>query len=160
MARAHRQTGEPALAQDPSHMTLGHLHLELLGDDGLQIHATPAHNAMRGDIGASLDKRVKVFEMCFLQPRWAPRARTIREPGNPLFVVAMHPIAQGLAGHPARLGGVRSRRSLDHQSDRQHPARLRHIAHPARPSPQVSRRQIRTCDGHWHVSILPAKSVG
>jgi hypothetical protein len=108
MARARRQPGKPTLAQDPPHMTLGQLHLELLGDDSLQIHPAPAHNAMFGDVGAGLDKRVKLLQLRFRQPSRAPRARPIREPGDPLIVVAMDPVAQSLAGHPADFGGVGS----------------------------------------------------
>ncbi len=69
--------------QNSPDMTLGQLYLEILGDDGLQIHAAPAHNAMFGDVGAGLDKGVQLFEVRFLQPRRAPRARTIREPATP-----------------------------------------------------------------------------
>ena len=72
-----------------------------------------------------------------------PRRRPpVRKPGEPLGVVAMHPVPQRLAVHPAgprRAGPVRA---LQHQRQRQHPARRPRIPRPARLRPQLRRRQI------------------
>ena len=122
--------------------TLVHHHAEPLLDPTLQIDPAPAHDAVLLRVWSLLDQFGKRRQIARAQPTRRTRIATVRQPEKPLGIVAVHPIAQRLAIHPAGLGRRLAISPLQDQSQRQHPARRTRIRRLPRCQTQLRRRQL------------------
>jgi len=135
-------------------------HAKALLDQVAQVDAAPAHHPMPGQVRTGLDPAFQLGLLRRREPRLRTRAaRPIGQAGQPLGVVAVHPVAQGLPVHAAAGGRLRARVALQHQRDRQHPPGRLRIPRPRRLPPQVGGRQLgpRDCQRH---AILPIHPPG
>jgi hypothetical protein len=73
------------------------------GDAIPQIATAPAHNAIFRQIRAILDPPRQVSHLRIAQTGCGAGSGAIRQPSQPFGVVAMHPVAQCLSVHAARL---------------------------------------------------------
>ena len=109
MGRARRKLAKPEPSQQRPDRLLGHVDIKAGFDLALEIDAPPAHQSMHGEIGAVLDELGDLGGLRRIQMRRAPRSGAIAKPQKPFVVVAMHPVAQGLAVHAAALRGFAPR---------------------------------------------------
>jgi hypothetical protein len=122
MTRPHGNVAECQRLQDPSDTALIHRHEEARQDPIAQIAQPPAHNAIFGDIRPLADPSCELGLFLDSQLRGRTTAVwTIRQPGDPLLVVADDPVPQGLSIHAAGLGRRRPIVTLQHQCQRQKP---------------------------------------
>ncbi|CAA9299606.1 MAG: hypothetical protein AVDCRST_MAG40-262 [uncultured Gemmatimonadaceae bacterium] len=159
MPRPDRQAPEPQLGQQLAHRALVQAHPELAPDPRLQVAAAPAHHAVARQLRPLLDPAVHRGLLLGREPRRGAGGAAVRQPGDPLGVVAVHPVAERLPVHAARLGRVLARTPVQHQRDRQHPPRRVRVPAAGRLAPQVSGRQPFSRDRHRH-SQPPASSAG
>ena len=97
------------------------LYAEHLFDAPLQIGAPPPHHAILFHIGAFLDESGEFGFLLCRQPGWPARRLAVFKPRQAFRVVAMHPVAQRLAVHPASFSRSLAVLALKYQGDRQHP---------------------------------------
>ena len=67
---------------------------------------------------------------------------SVTQTAKTFFVVAMHPVAQGLAVHPACPGGARAIRPVNNKRKRQNSPRRRPVLLPQGRHPQARSREI------------------
>jgi hypothetical protein len=94
---------------------------EHLLDPPFEIDASPPNYAVFFRIGTFLDKSGKFGLLLCAQLARAARPPAVFKPRQTFRILAMHPIAQRLAIHPAGFGRSLAVFALKHQSDRQHP---------------------------------------
>ena len=122
MARPHGNVAERQRLQDPPDTALIHRHEETRQDPIAQIAQSPAHDAIFGDIRTLADPSCELRLFLDSQLRGRTTAVwTIRQPGDPLLVIADDPVPQGLPIHAAGLGRRRPAVTLQHQCQRQKP---------------------------------------
>ena len=133
--RAHRQAPEAQGGELLAHGPLVHLHPEALADHPLEVHPPPTHHAVGGQVRPCLDDPGQLRLLLGAQPRrWTARPAPIRQPAEPLVVVAVDPVPQRLTVHPARLGRRPAISPLQRHRQRQHP--------PCRPRVPAPRRRL------------------
>lgn len=77
MGQARRQLAETELLEKLADRALGHVHVESLSQDALEIDASPPHNPIDRKLGPVRDER---GELCLLrrsQTRFATRRRAV-----------------------------------------------------------------------------------
>ena len=119
-----------------------HLHSEQGFDLVLEVDATPAHHAILLRIGTLLDPSGQFSLLRSRQPRPGAGGFAVRQPGKPLRIVAMHPVAKCLPIHTAGLGRRPSIHALQNKRNRQHPPHRQRVLHLGCDNPQFSCRQI------------------
>jgi len=95
-----------------------------------QIDAPPANDLVERGVGAGLDQRrhFRALRRAQLSPGAA--AMTVAQPGQTLLIVAMHPVAQRLAVHPAASRRAGSILTFKNQRERQNTSRRRSVLLP------------------------------
>jgi hypothetical protein len=138
MLRTHRQAPERQLVQQLADRALVQRDAKVLLDPLLEIDAPPAHHAVALQIGAFLHPGLNRGLLLRRQARQrAVAPRLVGQAIQAAGIVAMHPVAQRLAIHRAGLCRLRARAPLQHQRDRQHPARHFGLRRPRRCLPQI-----------------------
>jgi hypothetical protein len=122
------------------------LYREPLLDVPLQAGAPPPHHTVFFSIRAFLNKSGKFGFLRCIQPARPSRCLAVFKPGQASRIVAMHPIPQRLAVHPAGFGRGVAILALKHQRNREHPPPCLCIAGHCCCRPQLSRCQIRPRD--------------
>src|SRR5271154_220525 len=120
-----------------------HLHREAPLDYRLQIRTPPPNHPIALRIGPLNDQRLQLRLLCVRQPWRTARAATRLQAVDPLVVVAMHPVPQGLSVHSGPLRRLASRVAVQCQGDRQQPANLGRVVALAGRGPQIRRAVIR-----------------
>ena len=141
-------------------MALRKRHLEAVRDHPREVGEAPAHHPVHRDVRPGLDDLHQRRDLPRREPRRPPRPRPVHQPGDPLGVVAMHPVPQRLPVHPAAPRCRRPVRSLHHQRDRQHPPRLSRARRPTRQTPQLRGRRLLPIDLDCHARSLDASTKG
>jgi hypothetical protein len=90
--RPHRQAGEAEPAQDLADRALVQLDVEAGLDQRLQVGPPPAHHAVRFRVRSLLDDLVQLRHLLGREARLAPRPGPVVQAGEPLRVVAVHPV--------------------------------------------------------------------
>ena len=114
------KTAEVELAQQLADRALVQRHAEALGDALAQVRASPAHHPIPLRVRPLLDPGGEFGLLRRREAGLAPRRGSVGQPRKPLGVVAVDPIAQGLALHAAAPGGLLARVSLEDEGDGQH----------------------------------------
>lgn len=103
----------------------------------LQIAGPPPYHPIYGRDRTALDQRGELRTLLLRQHWRRAWRRPIDQTVRTFFVEPMHPVAQGLAVHPADLGRVDARCAVDNRGYRQQPTRLARVPAPSRQSPQL-----------------------
>jgi hypothetical protein len=120
MLRAHREPHEAEFGQVLADRALVHLDPEQFLDARLQVDPAPAHHAILVDVRSRLDQGDQSLLLLRGQLGGAARRLAVAQSCQPLGVVAVHPIAQGLPIHTAGTGSRGAISALQHQGERQH----------------------------------------
>ncbi len=166
MLRPRRQPAEAQTAEQGAHGAHAKGHAEPRLDDPHQVDTTPPHHAVLGRIGAlpnDLRHRLLLFRR---QPGFGPATRllVVVKTRQAHRVVAVHPIAQGLAIHTAQPCRIRPRCALANHRQGQHPSVDRRrrstigISAARRCLPKRLGRVIRPRQLNRLAHIAPAKS--
>jgi len=78
--------------QELGDRSLGHRHLKAFLDNPLKVDAAPSHNAIFGKVRAGQHDLLQLVLLRWCQQLRRPTPMTVRQPSQPGFVVAMHPI--------------------------------------------------------------------
>ena len=146
----HRQAGEAEPAQHLADRALVQPDREPRLDQGLEVHPSPAHHAVPLRVRPPLDGGRQLGLLLGGQPRPRPRAAPVAEAIEPLLVVPMHPVAQGLPVHAGRPRRLRPRGPLQHQRQGEHPPRRPRVPAPRRLAPQVAGARLVPGDRDRH----------
>jgi len=129
--------------QHLAHAALVKLDAEARCDYLAQIDAAPAHKTVGGDIGTAFHDLGKLGLLFLRQPaRWSGSLAVDKSFAAKL-IVAVHPITQRLAIHPARAGCLGARAALHYKCQRQQPASLIGIACLRSLPTQIRRPMLR-----------------
>src|SRR4051794_40866776 len=150
MPRPDRQAGEAEPAQDLADRALVQPDREPRPDQGLEVHPSPAHHAVPLRVRPPLDGGRQLGLLLGGEPWPRPRAAPVAEAIEPLLVVPMHPVAQGLPVHAGRPRRLLPRGPLQHQRRGEHPPRRPRVPAPARLPSQLARAQLPPRDRHRH----------
>ena len=156
MARAHREPAVAERRQILADRPLVQLDPERAAIRRSQVLPPPAHHPVHRRVGAGLQPGHEFGHLLGIEPPRPRRRPPVREPGEPLRVVAVHPVPQRLPVHPAGLRRGLPVDALQHQRQRQHPPRRLRIPAPRRRRPQLRRRQLRPRDRNR--CAIPASS--
>jgi hypothetical protein len=80
-------------------------------DQRLQVDPPPAHHAVRLRVRAVVHDLFQLGQLLGREARLAPRPGPVVQAGEPVRVVAMHPVPQRLPVHPGRRAASRERPS-------------------------------------------------
>ena len=141
------QPAEAHPLQNVAHATLGQLHAPLRCDHPRQVHSSPAQHAVLDRIG-SVPHPIGDFRFLLRRQQrlGSDVADLVGQASKARFVIAMHPVAQRLTVHAARLGGVRARRAIKDHSEREHSPCGSHILATACLSPKPGRVKAQPCN--------------
>src|SRR5436305_14577292 len=145
-----RDAAEAEPAQDLADRALVRPDREPRLDRGLEVHPSPAHHAVPLRVRPPLDGGGQLGLLLGGKPWPRPRAAPVAEAIEPLLVVAVHPVAQGLPVHAGRPRRLRPRGPLQHQRQGEHPPRRPRVPAPARLPSQLDRAQLLPRDRHRH----------
>ena len=140
------QPGQAKLTQPCAHRALVHHHGKPTGDFRAQVDTAPAHHLVQMRVGARDHQRLQFSFLDFRQQRRAARTAARSQARDPLVVVAMHPVPQGLPVHAAPLRRVPPGIAVQHEGNRQQPTNLRRVATLARRRPKRRCRVLRPGD--------------
>ena len=101
---------------------------------------------MLGQIGTGADEGGDLGLLFDRQAWRRPRCLAVRQPGHALVVVAMHPVAQGLAIHAAGFRRFGPGAAIEDQGERPHAPGRGGILGPRRCVPQTLRVELRPSD--------------
>ena len=141
-----------------AHATLMHLDLEPLRDDTAQVTAAPTHHAVPGRIRPGQRDHLEFRHLLRGQCGRAAGGRQVRQTRNPVLVIAVHPIAQCLPVHAARLRRRSARGPVQHQCNRQHAAGCPGVTTARRLA--SSCRLVRDLGAIVEVATLPMLDMG
>ena len=125
-----------------------HFDIELRLESALEVHAAPAHHLVLGPVRPFLDELFEGLFLLGVQLWRSSGALAVCKARHAVAVVAMHPIAQGLAIHAASLGRRSPVLAFEHQSKRQNPAHHRRRLRRPRRSAKFARAQLHSRDRH------------
>ena len=165
MAGPRGQAGEAESAQDRAHRPLRNPHAEAPLHDAAQVTPPPAHDPVRRRIRSRLDDLRKRAHLRGIEHGWTPRERAVGETRQPLRIVAMNPFVgktvhwtvfcssspQRLSVHPATLRRLRPAAPLQHERQRQHPARRLGVSRARRLPAKLHRRKLAPRDRYRHL---------
>jgi len=138
MLRTHRQAAERQRVQQLADRALVQGDAKAVLDPVLEIDAPPAHHTVALQISAFVNPDRHLGLLLYRQARQrAVAPRLVRQTIQAAGIVAMHPVAQRLAIHRADLCRLSARAPLQHQCDRQHPARHLGVLRPRRRLAQI-----------------------
>jgi hypothetical protein len=100
----HREAGEAEPAQDLADRALVQLDREAGLDQRLEVDPPPADHAVPRRVRSLLDDLFQFPHLLGREPWFRPGMAPVAQAGEPLRVVAMHPVAQGLAVHSGVAG--------------------------------------------------------
>ena len=140
--RAHRQPPETQCCQLLADAAFVQHDAEFRLDAVLQVTATPAHHAVAHRVGTGLDPGRKRGQLFGCKPPGPMRHRPVHQPAEALGIVAMYPVPERLAVHPAGLRRRRAVNPLHHQRNRQHPPCRTRVLRLARSRAKLRRRQF------------------
>jgi len=123
-----------------------HLDPEAAIHFGTEIAASPAHHLVRLHLRSVDDKGLEFLPLLLAEDWRSTGALTRCQPGNPLAVVAMDPVAQGLPVRAIVPRRLRAGGAVQHRRNRQQAADHLRITTFARQLPQIRRRMIVTSD--------------
>ena len=126
-----------------------HRHAETVFNLALQIDPPPADNAVLFRIGALADERREFRLLRRIEERFSPWCTAVGKPVEAFLVVAMNPVPQRLAIHPAGLRRRPAIGTLQNKGDRQHPPCGFGIPTLGCSSAKLPRRHIRPGDRHY-----------
>jgi hypothetical protein len=113
------------------------MNIEFGGDAITQVSTAPAHHAIGLEVRAVFYP-LRYFNLLgFGQTRLTPRPGSVRQPGQAIRVVTMHPVAQRLPVHGTGLCRQQPRMTIQHHGNRQNAPRLFGVSHPCRLRPQL-----------------------
>ena len=147
---SHRQAGEAQPAQHLADRALVQPDREAGLDQGLEVDPPPPHHAVPLRVRPPLHDVLQLGLLLGRQPRPRPRAAPVAQPGQPLLVVPVHPVAQGLPVHAGVPRRLHPRGALQHEGERQHAARRLRVPAPARLPPRLGRARLLPRDRHRH----------
>ena len=154
MLRPGRQAHIAQFRQQLADRALVHRDAEQDLDLLLEIDAPPAHDTILVRIGAGLDKPGDLRLLLRAEPRLAAFRLAVGQTCDPLGVVAVHPVPQGLPVHATSLGRVCSVRPFQHQRNRQNPPRCSRILQPRALAAKLGRHHVQTRDRDTHPKLL------
>ncbi len=148
--------GETAVIQPPKqlpHAAFVQFDAKLGRDAITQIGATEPHDTVAGEIGALLDpgRNLALFDPA--QACGPPASPPIRKPIQTCLIVAVNPVAQRLAVHPAKPRRVLPAETIKHHSYGQDARRLPGIPRPLGRRAQIGGTHIRSSNrnpSHLH----------
>jgi hypothetical protein len=113
-----------------------------------------------GEIGARKNQLLQLLHLGLRQRRRTAATRCIAQPGNPIGVVAVHPVAQRLPVHAAGRRRFGPRGPFQNIGDRQNTAGYPALAASRRSLPKLRRRQLqpRHLDPPTHDPLLRSKT--
>lgn len=144
MARTRLQPGQPELVQPSADRALVHFYGEPSGHLDLQVHASPAHNLVRGWIGSRDNQRFQLSHLCRAQSGRTAGAAMRLQAFDASRVVTMNPVTQRLPVHAALGRSLAARPPFQNQRQRQKPANLRPVRALARMISKVPGRVLRS----------------
>jgi len=161
MLRAHRQASKTQPTQHVAHGALSQNHAKMALDLASQVDPSPTHQAVLRKVRASPHPVSHLGQLLGRQTRRRPRRTSIRQPSQALGVVAMHPVTQRLTVHSAKLSSLRSRTTVQDQSQSKHPTRRISVFAPRRRPAKTYGVQLISCDRHRnHQSLRQISAKG
>ena len=155
VVRPHRDMAKAEPREQGAHAPLCEVHAVSGFNHLRQIGPAPADDTMLGQVGTGADEARDLGLLLGRQARRRSRGLAVRQPGQAMIVVAMHPIAQGLTIHATDLRRLGARTALEHKGERKHaPGRVR-ILCPRRCLPQTGR--IELCPGECNRQSCPLR---
>src|SRR6185437_580323 len=142
MKRPGLQPGQLQQVQPLGHRSLVYPDREALLYLVPQVDAAPADDLVRLRVRSADHQLPELRHLRLGQPRRWARADPRRKPRYTLGVVAMHPVPQGLALHPALLRGLGPRLALQDQRKRHQPPHNRPVLVLRHQPPQIPCRMI------------------
>jgi len=153
MAQARGDVGEAQAVQQLAHAALVQGDAEQLGDPRLDVRAPPPDNLVCLQIRPFAYPARDLALLLGRQPPRHPAAVPVGKAGHPVGVVAVNPVAQGLAVHASQPRRVLALAPVQHQRQRKQPTGHGRVVRPSRKPPQVSRSVFRPRDPNRHASL-------
>ena len=133
-------------AQQLAHRALVQVHLETRLDLRPQVHAAPPDHAVLLQVRPSQDQALQLLHLLSRQRRCAALVAHVAQALNPMRIVAVNPVPQGLAVHAASLRRQQPRVPVQHHRQRQQPPGLLGIRQPRRRRTKPRAVQLRPRD--------------
>jgi hypothetical protein len=155
MARAHRHPAEFQPGHDLADCSLMDLAAEFAGDLIAQINQPPAHNLVAFKLGAAPNPLCQLGFLLLRQlARRRSRIASVPQPFQTQFVLAMHPVTQGLSVHPGAARRLQPGLAFQNQGHSQSATRHCRIVTSCRRLPKLSRVQFLAGNLYRHVQVL------